>query len=198
MAIPPLRKRQPVAQGLRRLLKSHYLADEFPDVVTAENFANFCAANFETLPTNESLLKRITQYAPYSAPRHLEARRPLALPHPASQLALSRIIASNRREITTAIGTSNLTLYNAKSDTHHDRFFVGIDFKARRQRQAEVLARYPYVLVADIANFFHTIYTHSLPWAVLGKQYVKDVRELSNKDSRKKALDDHWSNTNAR
>ena len=45
-------------------------------------------------------------------------------------------------------------------------FFVGVDYKARDVRKAEILARYPVVLMTDIANFFHTIYSHSLPWAV--------------------------------
>ena len=194
MAAPPFRSRQSAAQSLRRLLKSHYLADEFPGVLTTANFADFCAKNFAKLPTIDELLNRITQYAPYSAPRQMEARRPLALPHPASQLALSRIIVENRAEIVDAINRSKLTLYNTQPDAGHDRFFVGVDYKARDVRKAEILARYPVVLMTDIANFFHTIYSHSLPWAVLGKQNVKDVLEASGKKAEKKALEQHWSN----
>ena len=98
----------------------------------------------------------------------MEARRPLALPHPASQLALSRIIAENRADIADVINRSKLTLYNTRPDAGRDRFFVGVDFNARDVRKAEILARYPVILMTDIANFFHTIYSHSLPWAVLG------------------------------
>ena len=181
MAAPPFRSRQSVAQSLRRLLKSHYLADEFPGVLTTAAFADFCANNFAKLPTNDDLLSRITHYAPYSAPRQMEARRPLALPHPAIQLALSRIIAENRVEIVSTINRSKLTLYNTSPDAAHDRLFVGVDYKARDIRKAELLARYPVILMTDIANFFHTIYSHSLPWAVLGKQKVKDVLEASDK-----------------
>ena len=123
----------------------------------------------------------------------MEARRPLALPHPASQLALSRIIVENRAEIVDAINRSKLTLYNTRPDTGHDRFFVGVDYKTRDIRKAEILARYPVVLMTDIANFFHTIYSHSLPWAVLGKQHVKDVLEPPIEKADKAALDQHWS-----
>ena len=193
MATPPFRTRQSRAQSLRRLLKSHYLADEFPGVLTTANFADFCAKNLAKLPTNDKLLTRITQYAAYSAPRQMEARRPLALPHPASQLALSRIIVENRAEIVDAINRSKLTLYNTRPDTGHDRLFVGVDYKMRDVRKAEILARYPVVLMTDIANFFHTIYSHSLPWAVLGKQRVKDVLEPPIEKAGKAALDQHWS-----
>jgi hypothetical protein len=44
-----------------------------------------------------------------------------------------------------------------------------------------ILSRHPVILKADIANFFHTIYTHSIPWGVLGKQHVKDIREGKDK-----------------
>jgi hypothetical protein len=193
MVAPPIRNRQSVIAGLRRLLKSHYLADEFPGVLTTAKFAEFCAANFGTLPTNEMLLKRITQSAPYSAPRQMDARRPLALPHPASQLALCRIISENRAEIARTINTSKLTLYNTKPDAKSDRLFVGVDYKARDLRRAEILARYPVVLMADIANFFHTIYSHSLPWAALGKQHVKNVLEPPGRTPEKTRLETHWS-----
>jgi hypothetical protein len=193
MATPPIRTRQSRAQNLRRLLKSHYLSDEFPGVLTTANFADFCAKNLAKLPTNDKLLSRITQYAPYSAPRLMEARRPLALPHPASQLALSRIIAENRADIADVINRSKLTLYNTRPDAGRDRFFVGVDFNARDVRKAEILARYPVVLMTDIANFFHTIYSHSLPWAVLGKQHVKDVLEPPIEKADKVALNQHWS-----
>ena len=74
MATRPFRTRQSGAQSLGRLLRSHYLADEFPGVLTTANFAEFCTKNFAKLPTNDELLQRITQYAPYSAPRQMEAR----------------------------------------------------------------------------------------------------------------------------
>ena len=61
----------------------------------------------------------------------MDARRPLFLPHPASQLALSKVIADHRREIVAAINRSTLTLYNTEPDMKNERFFVGIDFKGK-------------------------------------------------------------------
>jgi hypothetical protein len=48
-------------------------------------------------------------------------------------------------------------------------------------------------MITDIANFFHTIYTHSLPWAALGKQVVKDAFEPGASNTEKKNVEDHWS-----
>lgn len=183
----------PAPQALGYLIKSHYLADEFPTILTTDHFAAFCVANYTNLPATEVLLKRITQGAGYSAPRRMDARRPLFLPHPVSQLALSKVIANHRQEIVAAINGSALTLYNTKPDIKNERFFVGIDFKAKAEREAEVLARYPFIMMTDIANFFHTVYTHSLPWAVLGKQVVKDALEPGAGKIKKRHVEDHWS-----
>ncbi len=64
--------------------------------------------------------------------------------------------------------------------------------ECRNLRRAQILARYPVILMTDIANFFHTIYSHSLPWAALGKQHVKDVLEEPGKTSEKTEFEKHW------
>jgi hypothetical protein len=72
--------------ALRFLLKSHYLADDFPYVLTTANFAEYCFSNYSTLVSADELLKRTTLYGFFSVPRTTTTRRVLALPHPVSQL----------------------------------------------------------------------------------------------------------------
>jgi hypothetical protein len=194
MSARPVRRRRSVARALEFLLRSHYLADEFPVVVTTTPFASFCAANHRTLPNADEGLRRVTMHGTFSAHRTTATRRVLALPHPASQLALCQIIANNHDAIAQTIRRSEPSLYDTAEGLERDRLFVGIDFGARTEREAEVLARYPFVLIADIGNFFHTIYSHSLPWAVLGKQTVKEVLELDQKDARRHEFNGHWAN----
>jgi hypothetical protein len=188
---PMLAKLSP-ATTLGFLLKSHYLADDFPSVVTTSNFADYCVTNHTSLQTVETLLKRTTLYGTFSVPRTTTTRRVMALPHPTSQLALSRLMADHRSDIQAAIDSSKITLYATNPDTQADRAFSGVDFKYKSKKEPEILARYPVIMKADIANFFHTIYSHSLPWAVLGKQTVKDIREGKDKQA-KEALDQHWA-----
>jgi hypothetical protein len=116
----------------------------------------------------------------------------LSLPHPTSQLALSLIIARHYDNIRAVIESSNITLYNTAFGPTEKRAFIGLDFKARGERESQILARYPVIMTADIANFFHTIYSHSLPWAVLGKEQVKNIRESGDKAARD-MLEEHWA-----
>lgn len=178
--------------ALRFLLKSHYLADDFPYVLTTANFAEYCFSNYSTLVSADELLKRTTLYGFFSVPRTTTTRRVLALPHPVSQLALSRIIATHRDAIRTTIDSAKISLYDTKIRAGVDRAFLGINFSSQSIKEAEILSHYPIVLKADIANFFHTIYSHSIPWGVLGKEYVKKIREGGNR-SEKAALEKHWS-----
>jgi hypothetical protein len=180
------------AKALGFLLKSHYLADEFPSVVTTTNFADYCVTHYATLPSIDELLKRTTLCSYFSMPRTVDTRRVLALPHPTSQLALSRIIASHRAEIRKTIESSQISLYDTKPKLKDSRAFIGIDFDSKPAKEFAILSRHPVILKADIVNFFHTIYTHSIPWGVLGKQHVKDIREGKDKTARVD-LEKHWA-----
>ncbi len=51
-----------------------------------------------------------------------------------------------------------------------------------------MLSEYAYILKADISRFFYTVNTHSLPWAVLGKEKAKNWHF-----NKRKSLDKHWS-----
>lgn len=57
---------------------------------------------------------------------------------------------------------------------------------SKRSAQRHLASVYPVILTADINRFYGSIYTHSIPWAVLGKEEAKR-RFNSN------TLDSHWS-----
>src|SRR5690348_7027035 len=108
---------------LEFLLRSHYLADDFPSIITTEGFSQFCLKNFVTLETTQALLNRTTLCGTFSAPRTPTTRRVLALPNPISQLALSQILTAERTEIRKSISSSGITLYNTKIDHKNKRAF---------------------------------------------------------------------------
>ena len=65
----------------------------------------------------------------------------------------------------------------------------GIDrqtLTSKRKRQHHMASNFPIVLSLDINRFYGSIYTHSIPWAILGKREAK--RRLA-----RKTLKNHWS-----
>ena len=179
------------ADTLGFLIKSHYLGNDIPSMVTTANFAAWCRKNFAKLETTTALLGRTSVPATFSAPWK-SARRILSIPQPSSQLGLSIIINDNLEAIRATIAGAKLTLYNTEPDTKNDRIFVGLEFDKVERVEARVLALSPSIMKADIGSFFHTIYSHSIPWGVLTKKHVKDVREKKDKAECEK-LDKHWS-----
>jgi hypothetical protein len=94
------------------------------------------------------------------------------------QLGLSLLITER--------GTS---LYRTVEDPAASKAFAGLDFRSWEMLAARLYSENPFVLKADISRFFYTAYTHSIPWAVLGKEKAKDWHVHNRKKLRA-----HWSN----
>lgn len=177
------------SQFLASLIQTGYFPSEAPPVLTARYFSKFCESNFAQMKHDrKSLLVKTTKYGIFSAPRANNGRRSLALVHPLAQLNLSLIIAANRKEIAGLISARGTSLYRVSESKAESLAFQSLDFKRWRSVQTEIASAAPFLLCADISRFFYTIYTHSLPWAVIGKEKVK---ELIEKDRRK--LERHWA-----
>ena len=50
----------------------------------------------------------------------------------------------------------------------------------RPERRAQVYAEGRYLLRADISRFYPSVYTHSIPWALHGKEFSKKNKKVKN------------------
>lgn len=175
---------------LARLIRTAYLPSEVPPVITAKYFSKFCENKFDYLKGKQkNLTKHSTNYETFTAPRTVSGRRNLAIVHPRAQLHLSLLITHNRAKIKKIIDEGGKSLYRTSEYPKKHKAFEGLDFRKRDTLAAGLYSERPYVLHADISRFFYTVYTHSIPWAVLGKETAKDW--LSHDP---KKLKNHWSN----
>ncbi len=178
---------------LAALMKSAYFPRELPPVFTTSEFADFCENEFKAIHSDSYKLKsRDTNYATYTAPRTGNGRRALAIVNPSSQLNLALNITLHRSKIKKLIKLSGTSLYSIEEDRKGYRAFKGLDFRKWDSLVHEVCSKHPYILVADVSRFFYTAYTHSIPWAVVGKEKVKDWLRLP---WNKSPLAKHWSNS---
>lgn len=58
----------------------------------------------------------------------------------------------------------------------------------KRRSQRHLASAYPVIVSLDINRFYGAIYTHSIPWAVLGKEEAKSQHKA-------RTLNGHWSDT---
>lgn len=112
----------------------------------------------------------------------------MALVHPVGQLGVSLLITRHRDKIKKIINKRGTSLYRTDEHVEEQKAFSGLDFRRWDVERARICAECPVILTADISRFFYTVYTHSIPWAILGKEKAKDYLAHN-----KKALYDHWS-----
>lgn len=188
MAIPPQAIKMTPRSAFKAINRTGYLPLELPPAITTKYFADYCFDNYAKLKQRQSdLLKLSTKFDTFTIPRN-EHRRHLAVVHPLGHIALSLVIVQNLRTIKSIIDSHGTSLYSTSHNPKRNRIFDGLDFRLREIKQSELYSKYAFILKADISRFFYTIYTHSIPWAVLGKEKAKHL--LSTNRSK---LLTHWS-----
>jgi hypothetical protein len=89
------------------------------------------------------------------------------------------------------LGGSEITLFRPAQSDKATRVFDPIDFEGVEARKNSILSRCDTALAADVSRFYPTIYTHSIGWALHGKDWCKQNAHNSTlKKSLGQQLDD--------
>lgn len=173
---------------LEGLIKTGYLPTEIPPVVTSRYFAAFCKNNFKHFQSIQSTFQYInTNYDTFSVPRPNTGRRNLALVNPVAQLGLSLLLTEHRSLIKKRISKNGISMYRTTEDVNAGKAFEGLDFNQWHRETHRISSEYRFAVKADISRFFYTIYTHSIPWALIGKEKAKSTYKS-------KRFKNHWTN----
>ena len=165
------------SKRLKVLLEKGYFPAELPPPFVTGTLAKFRTSILNDWATLNAPPR--CQFESYSYPRVGRRRRALALVNPISQLHLSKKIADNWIEIRDYISTSNISLDSPILHETAGRATPKPDFNLIGLKRLDTSARFEHILVSDISRFYGTIYTHTLPWALHGKDFCK--ANLNNK-----------------
>jgi hypothetical protein len=150
------------------LLGRGYFPKEMPPTFTTETFA-MVASDLE--PKDGRRWRRPVRHTVF---RPGGLRRALGLPHPESQAALAQVVESSWALIDAHCGESRISLTRPMpAEADGDRSIVSMDPASRMLRRARLQRSARYVVSADVSEFYNSIYTHSLPWALMGKEAAK-------------------------
>jgi reverse transcriptase-like protein len=113
----------------------------------------------------------------HSVPKRRLSRRFLAVPNPLHHVLVSRVIASH---------WSDLKGFCARSKISLSRPVVGSEraIESETPKRSETRERAlrsigkKFLLKADLARFYPSIYTHSVPWALHGKDAARNDNNL--------------------
>lgn len=120
--------------------------------------------------------------AHYSMEKSDVSRRMLHIPNPLNYLKLADLIVKNKTAILGNIPVSAYSISKASYESDiSKRCIVAKSFPLavyKREKLKAGMAK-KYEVKIDVANFYPTVYTHSITWALLGRPKAKEIWGLN-------------------
>ncbi len=148
-----------------------YFPVEIPPAFSTSSFAG--ATGY--LPTDlNKFAQKSSRRAFHSIPRLQHHRRLLGIPNPLHQLKLVVLIESNWASLESHMKKSALSMTRMQYVPGSSRGLESVDdFDAFDRERVIRSSSSRFLLKADLSRFYHTLYTHSIPWAVHTKAVAK-------------------------
>ena len=171
-----------------------YFAEQFPDCFTSEVFADKLP---ELLPLISVGKAQKTKSKNTTAPTNLStykndiSRRILSVSNPEAFLRLSKYMRDNWEQILRVSKSTNslspitfIRSYNSSEEiinceSIRERLKAKSDFVVGIKNCIRASLGYKYRLKVDITNCYNSLYTHSITWAICGKDLAKSYYRTS-------------------
>ncbi|WP_404363045.1 RNA-directed DNA polymerase [Corallococcus coralloides] len=164
---------------LHHLLAKGYFPQEVPACFTTELLASALLnqpSNLPTIWTQAQTKPPTLQLMHHDLARAGTLRRRLSIPHPVAHFALSSAIDKSWKELSTQINQSPISKSKPiPGKTRALETETGLNQLSEHRTHYRRRGR--YILQADISQFYHSIYTHSIPWALHGKAVAKKAQK---------------------
>ncbi|PWW16975.1 RNA-directed DNA polymerase [Chryseobacterium sp. AG844] len=126
--------------------------------------------------------KRSSAYIRYSGTKHDGNRRYYGAVNPIPYFNLCDFIDKNWKEIDIKLQQSNFGISNIKMGKEEDdRAILVHSLSEVVSKLSSQIKHSPYLLKTDIAQFFPSIYTHSIVWAAHGREAAKKDTSRTSK-----------------
>lgn len=169
---------------LYRLLKFGYFPNELPDVFYTEKYGDVLIAQKTNLTSPYTYgnkgPKYISSPAKYNLARLGKLRRVISTPNPVNYYQLAELITDNWAELETHFNNSSNALSKPELDPENRAFRWKYGFSTLPSYKLKTRTGSRFILKADISNFYSTIYTHSIPWALHSKTTAKQQRNFAD------------------
>ena len=173
---PPRKPASPREPTLQSLLARGYFPRELPPPFTTQDFAAFAVNHTGGWPTQR------TQCVSHNLARPGGLRRPLSIPNPRAFFRLAKLLVSNWTTIRTHTWRNRMSASRPYIMTQSAREIIP-RFRYGELPRLRALTRRSgrYLLYTDIAQFYPSLYTHSIPWALHGKAACKAALATRNR-----------------
>lgn len=163
------------------LLAYGMFADKLPDFLTAEHFYNYCSRTGFSLNYTS---KMGWDYIRYDSMRNTNVPRALGIPTPFAYYNLCTCIVDNWSNIKQHFQDKTSSENFKRSQIHIQKrvngahlFEMSANYKDIDGDTIQIIQKQPigclYKVETDISSCFPSIYSHALPWALVGKEVAK-------------------------
>lgn len=168
--------------SLPRLLARGYFPLELPPQFSTQRYSLIvCDGHLKGRLPN-----RFTGNAPeaklveFSLAKAGNMRRKMGIPNPINYYRLCSLLTSAWPNLAPKLKSSRSSSSPIFSQRGARAVLFRCDFDEIPRLRARVRARGKYILKADVAQFYHSIYTHALSWAWHGKTFAKHNKRARN------------------
>ncbi len=163
-----------------KLLRVGLFSAYLPPVFTMESFYKYCCEK----RNNTFFEKKDYNYVYYESMRNINIPRQLGVPVPMAYYNLCKCISNNWNEIKKHFDDCykghnyKVSRIHIRKNKQTERLFNMnyTDWRKDGSLEPELSIGKRYIVNADISTFFPSIYSHSLPWALVGKNTAKSNR----------------------
>lgn len=159
---------------LADLLSKGYFPKELPPPFTTRSLSSVIAS--AQAPPLIGLCSSQPRWSPpcvHNLVRTGGLRRGLGIPNPKHFCRLANHVVVNWNNLTACANASPFSLSKPVEGRPDRAISPEHSLDSRTLKRAQLRASGRIVLMADIARFFPSIYTHTIPWAIMGKAVAK-------------------------
>lgn len=164
---------------LEILLERGYFPQELPPPFNSQSLAKFVAGEkakgFPFVSKPSTSIPEVFNLA-----RTGTLRRQLSILNPIHFSFLADFIVDNWIALEKEATESNFSLSSPISNDPKRGIGRKLPWDQRPERRAQVYAQGQHLLRADISRFYPSVYTHSIPWALHGKEFSKKNKKAKN------------------
>lgn len=167
----------------RRLLSHGFFAPELPPCLVSEGVARYRAAIWRDIEVIgiQQLNRFVSHTTWFNFPRFGRNDRRHGVINPIAYMAISKVIADNFVELrATARRRSGLSVSPLVFDWSGTRAVLRPSIDLLDDFRLDLASRRETFVSADLRAFYHSIYTHSIPWAIRDKAVAKADRRSNH------------------
>jgi hypothetical protein len=156
------------------LIQRGLFPETLPPCFTSVDLRRSFSGLVNELKSKELHQKRHTDYIRYNGTKHDHSRRYFGTPNPISYFYVASFIADNWKAFTDRYNSSPFSVSSPRlgRDTD-DRPVIIPSLSELTTIASKKLGHSAFVLKTDIAQFFPSIYSHSIPWSAHGIEEAK-------------------------